>query len=700
MKSKIIVCFALSVVVTPCCARADTGTCPDLTPPVATQDQSGRRLIGDDLIRLRDIGPLDDPGNSGPSPITISPDGRNLAFQLRRADIKRNTYCLGIYVLDLKTRTLIQVDRGGELISAGLSNFGMADFHTGIPSRISPKWSPDGRHIAFLKRTNSRTEVWLATMGGNSTPLTNAATDVDDFAWSDTGNRLTFATRPALANFSVEVRDEADRGYHYDVRSDPSQGVTPMLMEPITSQYQTIDLVSGAVTLATSAEVGRLTANVDPRLPKLARNVAFSRTGAIAWVAPSDDQIGATSITGNVLSVRTLNGQVVKCRDVSCAGRLDGVWWSSTGKELRFLRREGWANSQTALYRWNVGQSKPQRVFATDDVLASCQATEDELICLHESSTTPRSVVRVAPRTGQIDEVFDPNPEFQNFSRAAVVRLRWRNDVGLETIGDLVMPTEHEPGQKHPLIVAQYITRGFLRGGTGDEYPIQWLANNGYVVLSFQRPSSYIGLVKPTDPIESMKAETKDWADRRSVQSSLEIGIQMVLARGIIDPGKIGITGLSDGSSTASFAVINSNRYAAVSLSTCCVDRTSLLLAGEATSKGFEAVGYPTYANTGNDFWKSAALSSNADKVPPLLLQLSEDEYLHALATYTTLKEFKRPVDLFVFPGEHHIKAQPVHRSNIYKRNLAWFDFWFKGLERNDLVPGDELSHWKEMAAH
>ena len=40
------------------------------------------------------------------------------------------------------------------------------------------------------------------------------------------------------------------------------------------------------------------------------------------------------------------------------------------------------------------------------------------------------------------------------------------------------------------MVVVQYDTRGFLRGGTGDEYPIQAFANRGYAVLSFRRPQA------------------------------------------------------------------------------------------------------------------------------------------------------------------------------------------------------------------
>jgi len=89
------------------------------------------------------------------------------------------------------------------------------------------------------------------------------------------------------------------------------------------------------------------------------------------------------------------------------------------------------------------------------------------------------------PVAGTRTLLFDPNPEFATLRLGHVERLHWRNALGVETIGDLVFPVGYRPGRAYPMIVVQYETRGFLRGGTDDEYPIQAFANRGYAVLSF-----------------------------------------------------------------------------------------------------------------------------------------------------------------------------------------------------------------------
>jgi dipeptidyl aminopeptidase/acylaminoacyl peptidase len=81
----------------------------------------------------------------------------------------------------------------------------------------------------------------------------------------------------------------------------------------------------------------------------------------------------------------------------------------------------------------------------------------------------------------------------------------------------------------------------------------------------------------------------------------------------------------------------------------------------------------------------------------PILLQLADDEYLDALESYTALKEAGAPVDMYVFPGEHHVKWQPAHRLAIYRRSLDWFDYWLKGVRSADPARKSELQQWDRL---
>lgn len=161
---------------------------------------------------------------------------------------------------------------------------------------------------------------------------------------------------------------------------------------------------------------------------------------------------------------------------MACADKIIGVWWSASGQRLRFLRREGWADSSYGFYEWRPGHGVPHETFTTQDVFSNCQMLGDQLICNREASRSPRQIVLLDPATGKWRAVFDAKPEFASRSLGAVTRLHWRNAYGTACYGDLVLPPDHRPGQRHPLVIVQYRTRGFLRGAIGDQYPIQVFA--------------------------------------------------------------------------------------------------------------------------------------------------------------------------------------------------------------------------------
>ena len=337
----------------------------------------------------------------------------------------------------------------------------------------------------------------------------------------------------------------------------------------------------------------------------------------------------------------------------------------------------------------------------TDDVLADCAPLGDALLCLREGSLTPRRLERLDPADGRRAVAFDPNPEFSALRLGSAERLHLRNRFGLESIADLVLPPGYRKGARYPLVVVQYDTRGFLRGGTGDEYPIQAFANRGYAVLSISRPRSAGFRSGITDFVEVDRLNLIDFADRRSALSSVEAGVRLAIARGIADPARIGITGMSDGGATAAFALLHSNLFSAVAMSGCCFDTTLPMRVGPAAAREFHRMGFPKMTDTSREtqaFWSQLALSKNAARIAtPVLLQISDDELMSALESYTALREAGAPIDMFVFPGEHHVKWQPAHRLAVYRRSLDWFDYWLRGIRSQSPDRAAELRHWEAL---
>ena len=445
---------------------------------------------------------------------------------------------------------------------------------------------------------------------------------------------------------------------------------------------------------------GRTIANpapaVDGGRPANASLFVRLREGGKAWVAPGNP--------GQYIPVLQLNVEFAKRRltcGEPCGSRITGLW-ATGGNELIFLRGGSPENGgRSELYRWRVDRdAAPRRILATDELLESCDLSGRKLVCAHETALHPRTIVAIDPETGAMTGLYDPNPEYSSLRLGIVERLRWTASDGIASYGDLVLPPDHKPGQRHPLIIVQYTSRGFLRGGVGDEYPIHVFAARGYAVLSIQRPIPPARTRGAADSNDYQRINTLGWADRWRVLASLEAGIDAVVKRGVVDPGRVGLTGLSDGGLTVQFALINSKRFRAAATSSCCDSADVPPAVGLAYSDTTTKWGYPPPGLEDRQFWKPMSLAANADRIrTPLLMQLADREYRLALETFAALDHARAPVEMYVFPDEYHIKYHPGHRYAIYQRNLAWFDFWLKGDASEDVSDAVTMARWRSLKA-
>jgi len=694
-----LVAAAMGLASLPTFASANVSTvaqgCSDLIAE-RTQKADPRLVTATDLVSLRDIGPVSNSDVSA-AILSLSPDGSKVAFQLRRADAQQNLYCLGMFVLSLKPGAQpIEVDAGGDYILSAYSALGFASMSSGsMTPTITPKWSPDGQWIAYLRRDQGVTQVWRAYAGGGlSGPITRLANDAEDFAWTPDGLSVVVSGRPGLQKARDDIVIQGASGYLYDDGFTPNVSSLPQPREPIEAKILTVAISDGAMREATDQEKALLAPRVISGLPSHAGLAQVSSKGLVAWTQVKDP---ANIVSEAALYVKSPGGGTGVCSQAICTGILN-LWWMADGTSLVF-QRGGWRAQNTALYRWKLGESEPSKIVSTDDVLIGCQPSRDALICGHEASLQPRHLVRIDLESGAISNLFDPNPEFLHLRLGTVKRLHWTTTSGITTFGDLVLPPDYRSGQKLPLILVQYESQGFLRGGTGDEYPIQLLAAHGFAVLSFQKPVSAVMLKGARSWDEFNSLNRLDWRERRDIQSSLDLGIDAAIATGVVDAKRIGLTGLSDGASTAQFSLVNSHRLAAVAVSTCCDERDTMAeLIGPAAARWFHAMGYPGLTEANDHFWNPVSLTLNAARVnTPILMQLSDHEYLNALESVTALKEQGKAVEIYVFPDEFHIKWQPAHRLAIYERAIDWFDFWLKDEEDPNPSKREQFKRWEGL---
>ncbi len=663
--------------------------------PVATAATGTPRSVAPrDLVELRDIGPdqIDDPSAKL---FDISPDGQSIAFQMQQGRADANIHCLSLVVVPLHPGGPATVlNQGGQFIKRYFESEGytLGGILGGIPRETQPLWSPDGQRLAFLRRDNGVTQVWVATLSGSARAITQSPVDVDAFAWDPTGKGIVISTRPGLAAFDRDVEAEGKAGYLYDERWVPGGSDHPLPRGIYPTAYSAVDTNTGAVTVATPEQT-RLISRADPLRP--ADSVAFAAApnGDVAWTAPVEQT--------DVLPAMGLNikwgGQVKHCLDGNCT-HIVSLWWAPDGS-LVFLRREGVPTGRMAIYRWRRGAAAPDLVLSTRSYLIGCQMNGGVLYCREDGALQPGRLVSIGVPDGHVSAIYDPNPEFTKLKLGSVERINWTNNIGIETWGDLVLPPDHKPGERLPLIMVQYTSNGFLRGGTGVEFPIQVFAAHGFAVLSIERPT-HLGLTKhPKTWDEVNRIDMTDWADRWSVLSGFETAIHLLDKRGLIDPSRVGITGLSDGASSAQFAVVNSQLFRAAAISQCCEEESSpSMLAGPIFSEWHHKMGYPRLTEDGKAFWSSMSLRANAAKIDtPILMQLSDNEYVGALEGYVPLKDLNKPVEMYVFPDENHVKWQPAHRFAAYTRYTDWFDFWLQGKEDPDPAKAAQYKRWEAM---
>src|SRR5271170_3361864 len=143
-----------------------------LAPFVAAQSAPStppapRSITVDDVFEIRAVG---DP--------QIAEDGKWVAYTVSTMSLKED-----------KTETRIWMAPAGGGDAVVMTAEKVSSSH--------PRWSPDGKFLAFLSmRNESKTQVWLLNrIGGEAQKLTDAIQDVDDFAWSPDSKRLVLVLR-------------------------------------------------------------------------------------------------------------------------------------------------------------------------------------------------------------------------------------------------------------------------------------------------------------------------------------------------------------------------------------------------------------------------------------------------------------------------------------------------------------------------
>jgi len=594
---------------------------------------------------------------------------------------------------------------------------------------LAPRWSPDGEWIAYLRRDGDVTQVWRARIDGSRVEqVTHDTGSVIDFLWSIDGQTLIYDAGPSDRDMREAFDRESAVGFLLDDRFDPVSSWSPIRGNgavPDPPCCRAVNVETGVARAATQREVQRFTAarpqsglNDAPGMthmwgvrnagappgvaafdgePDLVRWRQAFASGDTAVFALSDANLRGRNAPVR-LSARINHGaSFVPCAAEACAGWLIEAWQASDG-DIVFLRREGWAFTTFAFYRWRPSTGDVRQISSTLEIWFECAQASDRLICFTEGSLSPQTMVSLDMQSGQTSQLLDLNPDFPRRQLAPAERLEWRSPAGSPTYAYFVRPRSQMPLGGYPLVIVHYRPRGFLRGGSGDFSPIQAYAAAGIAVLAVDRPEPWDLYARNVDDDETERANFEGSRLRRDIHAALLSGIDTLVTRGDVNPARVGITGLSDGSASTAFAINHSDRFRAASISGGAWEPILFAMSSPQQRAFYSSLGIGAPGSAEDRHWNDLSIARNAAHITtPLLIQTADSELGMMLDPLVMLQAHDKPVEAYVFPDEYHVPWQPAHRLAMYRRNLDWMRFWLQEFEDRSPEKEEQYRRWRAM---
>ena len=557
-----------------------------------------------------------------------------------------------------------------------------------------PKWSPDGKSLAFLSNRDANQQIYLLSMtGGEAQPLTKGKRNISRFEWSQDGKQIAFIAPDAKTE--VEEKKEKDKD---DARVEDKDEKPPRLwlFDVATKSERALTPPSFAVSELAWFPDNQSLAIVATDHPESDRNT--DRLFRVATASPPDP-----------------NSLPAPKELLAPPGPFNGIQVAPTGNTISFIgsRQDGpsphdlWLLPAVAPAAKNLSAvSLDRAVFAhrwkKDDSLILLAADGFTRKLLHYtasgtredlslSDTMPSSfafndkgdLAFVGETATQPQEIWlavsgQPAKEFPNFNRSfntSVLRkpeiYKYKSFDGLQIEAALLKPANYDGKSKLPLIV---LIHGGPTGAWESSIEVwgQLLATRGYAVF-YPNIRGSVGYGEKF--VESNRA---DWggADFQDVAW----GVDDLLAKGIADPYRLGIGGWSYGGYMAEWAITQTPRFKAAVSGAGMANLISEYGTEQHPSydEWFWSVPYEKPQGFLNHspflFLKNAKtatliLQGDADTVDPL----GQSQEL-----YRGLKRYGVPTELVVYPREPHGLREEKHLVDRLNRIVAWFDRYLK----------------------
>lgn len=642
--------------------------------------------------------------------LAMSPDGRKVAFRVQQSSIEQNTIDSAWYVQEIDGNApAYRVADGGFAVHA----------YWGLAAPEPAVWSPDGRWIYYRAMIGGRVEVWRAASDGSgAVAMTQDPADVRDFSLNPDGRKLKYSVGATREQVGRAEQEEYGRGVLIDRSAPIGQPLfrsgyidgrlgtqryrdgheldRVSLLADVADRWSVVDLATGQRgDLAPSDVPSRsTTASILPAgLPEPSDLAIDPQSSRIALLTSSGTGEGLYRKPHAELAV--LLGEktrgLLTCRAEPCRNKaITSVQWRPGSNEVVFTVTDPEEGLAQSIYRWDIETDSVHSILRSRGLInggrderSSCGVSAQALVCVAAEADRPPRLERIDLETGMRNVLFDPNAALASRLAVSVRLLRWKDAGGHVFTGQFFAPRRLD-GHVPPLFVNYYQCSGFLRGGTGDEWPLASLVEQGIAVLCINYAPLRLDAVERYD----------------QGLSAVESAIDMLAAAGEIDRRKVGMGGLSLGTEVTLWTVVNSDILAAASVSSTVPSPLAYQLRGMYDNPFYP--GLRKYWQLGGveetpERWRRLSLAFNLEKVSaPIMMQLPEQEYLLSIDWAVPLIK-DHLAELYVFPDEAHFKFQPRHKLAVYERNLDWFRYWLLDKEDHDSAKKDQYARWRVM---
>ncbi|MFA6219750.1 MAG: S9 family peptidase [Erythrobacter sp.] len=642
-----------------------------------------RTMTPEDVARLETVGAVE-----------VSPDGSQVALTAARLPDVLHAEANGPFQRQLKLAS--RPDAAREVLPRDMDV-------------SSPGFSPDGRTIAFLwAAKGERLAVWgIPVDGGAHRKLAQIGDgDVLAYGWSADGATLWLVAGAALeeqrsllarAGFDAVVYEEEhrlNRLFAARVGEEPDPAPREVPVPGYVSAFKlapdgrTAVIVSAPTPLADDSYTSRRALVIDLASGAVLRELGTPTKLGDIELSPDGRQlamiggIDASDPDGTTLQLADVaTGALVPLNAGAPEAAIDCEWLGDG--QLAVVVHKG-VHSVLRIYD---GARVEREIDGGELVLGEVKAGGGRIFVEASADRHPNELfelrgnrfLRWTQHNRWLGEVA--------FGRQRVFRYAARDGQGIE--GILIEPVGGIPRGGAPLIIdvhggpEQHETGGW---NTGYSSPGQLAAGHGYAVfLPNYRGSTGYGTAfarqhqgRYTDP------EFTDLVDAK----------RALVAAGIADPDRVGMTGGSYGGyATAWAATAQSEEFAAGVMFVGISNQVSKFGTTDIPRemRNVHALAWPW------DDWQamleiSPIYYAGRAQTPLLIMHGTEDRRVppgQAFELYRAIKLRRpdTPLRLVLYPGEGHGNTQAAARYDYTLRMLQWFDTYLKSGDRKAPLP-------------